>query len=244
MKCKLCQQNNKLLRSHIIPEFFYKDTYSKSHKISVVSTGKIPKEFMNLQKGLRERLLCIDCEQLISPWEKYVREALFGGVELQIAADKHFIKIMDVDYHRFKLFSLSLIWRASISANLFFKHVNLGPQEDKIRRMLLIEDPGNENNYSVMLSAVSLSNAAIKDLVMQPEILSERGIQYLRFFLGSFCWLFVLSENCSSFPLHEYFLKQDGSMLIPKGKANELELFLEFSSRVITQGRIIDHTEV
>jgi hypothetical protein len=35
-----------------------------------------------LQKGLREPLLCWDCEQKLSAHEKYNREILYGGVEI------------------------------------------------------------------------------------------------------------------------------------------------------------------
>ena len=37
MKCKLCLKENKLSRSHIIPEFFYKPLYDEKHRINVLS---------------------------------------------------------------------------------------------------------------------------------------------------------------------------------------------------------------
>ena len=241
MKCKLCLREKKLLNSHIIPEFFYKYTYSSSHKISVVSTGKISREFLNLQKGLRERLLCEDCEQLLSPWEKYVREAIFGGTPLKGMSDDRLIKIDGLDYRKFKLFGLSLIWRASVSTKRFFENIHLGSHEEIIRRMLLQYEPGNENEYSIVLSAVKIDNSPIIDLVMKPEELSDDGFTYFRFCLGSFIWLFVISDDDNSFRLNEFFLKRDGSILIPKTEAGQTELFREFSKRVFAQGEIRDH---
>ncbi len=241
MKCKLCRQEKKLLNSHIIPEFFYKYTYSSSHKISVVSTGKISKEFLNLQKGLKERLLCADCEQLLSPWEKYVREAIFGGTPLKGMSDNRLIKIEGLDYRTFKLFGLSLIWRASVSTNRFFENIDLGSHEEVIRKKLLQNEPGEENEYAIVLSAVKLENAPIKDLVMRPEELSDGGFTYLRFFLGSFIWLFVISKDASAFRLNDFYLKRNGTILIPKKDAEKTELFQEFSKRIFSQGEIKDH---
>ena len=136
MKCKLCQQEKKLLNSHVIPEFFYRYTYSGTHKVSVVSTGKISKEFLNLQKGLREKLLCQDCEQLFSPWEKYVCETLFMTPQKGKSND-HLIKIERLDYAKFKLFGFSLMWRASVSTNRFFRDIDLDSYEEVIREYLI-----------------------------------------------------------------------------------------------------------
>ena len=241
MKCNLCQAEKKLLKSHIIPEFFYKYTYSSAHKISVISTGKIAKEFLNLQKGLKEKLLCESCEQLLSPWEKYVREAIFGGTPLKMMSNKRLIKIEGIDYKKFKLFGLSLIWRASVSTNDFFANIDLGSHEEILRKKLLEDEPGDENEYPIVLSAVSLGNAPIKDFVMRPDVLSHDRFEYVRFFLGSYIWMFAVSKDASASRLNDFFLKRNGSILIPRKAAEETELFQEFSKRVFSQGEIKDH---
>lgn len=240
MKCKLCHKKKKLRNSHIIPEYFYKYTYSSSHKVSVVSTGKISREFLNLQKGLREKLLCQDCEQLFSPWEKYVCETLFMTPQ-KGQSNNHLIKIEGLDYKKFKLFGLSLIWRASVSSNRFFRDINLGSHENTIRNKLIQNEPGDEIEYPMVLSAIRMDNAPIIDLITEPETLSDDGFTYFRFFLGSFFWVFVISENASAFRLSDFYLKQDGTVLIPKMAAEKMEFFLEFSKRILSRGEIKDH---
>lgn len=37
-KCRLCRKSNKLIKSHIIPEFFFKPAYDRLHRINVLST--------------------------------------------------------------------------------------------------------------------------------------------------------------------------------------------------------------
>lgn len=240
MKCKLCLRDKELVRSHIIPEFFYKNTYSNSHKISVVSTRRIRKELLNLQKGLRERLLCKDCEQLFSPWEKYVNEMLF--IRPQKGRSNHYlIQIKGLDYKTFKMFGLSLIWRASVSSSLFFREIDLGSHEETIRNKLMQVEPGGENEYPMVLSAITMEDVPIVDLITNPETFSEDGFTYMRFFLGSFFWLFVISEDAAGFRLSEFYLKQNGSLLIPKKRAEETEFFQKFSKEVVYQGEIKDY---
>ena len=86
-----------------------------------------------------------------------------------------------------------------------------------------------------------MDNAPIVDLITQPETLSDDGFKYFRFFLGSFFWLFVISKNARAFRLSDFYLKQDGTLLIPKKDAEKMEFFQEFAKRVVHQGEIKDH---
>lgn len=50
-----------LRKSHILPEFFYVETYDEKHRAIQVTSQPGEKE-MFIQKGEREKLLCGDCE--------------------------------------------------------------------------------------------------------------------------------------------------------------------------------------
>jgi hypothetical protein len=53
-----------------------------------------------------------------------------------------FTEINGLDYAMFKLFHLSVLWRAGVSTREEFRNVKLGSHEDVIRQMLLRDDPG------------------------------------------------------------------------------------------------------
>jgi hypothetical protein len=55
------------------------------------------------------------------------------------------------DYEKLKLFFISLVWRASISAEMFYAGVNLGPFEAPARQAILQEQSGDANFFSVIL---------------------------------------------------------------------------------------------
>lgn len=81
MACALCLADRPLRESHIIPEFMYQALYDDIHRFHVLS--KEPQERNKLfQKGLREALLCDDCEQYMGRYERYM--SLFLGGELDL----------------------------------------------------------------------------------------------------------------------------------------------------------------
>jgi hypothetical protein len=70
MGCALCQQNKQLCDSHIVPEFMYQHMYDANHRFRVLSRNEVDATRF-LRKGLREELLCRDCEAKFSKWESY-----------------------------------------------------------------------------------------------------------------------------------------------------------------------------
>jgi hypothetical protein len=105
--CRLCLIDKDLAHSHIFPEFFYEPTYDETNRFVSLSTHprQKPKLF---EKGLREYLLCEECEAQFSRYESYAASILRKAGDYR-TPDNHFIVIPDFDYARFKLFGLSLI---------------------------------------------------------------------------------------------------------------------------------------
>ncbi|NMC12204.1 MAG: hypothetical protein GYA34_04905 [Chloroflexi bacterium] len=104
-KCRLCQNDKKLCFSHIIPEFLFLPIYDEKHRASMIPRGKTRYE----QKGIREYLLCGDCEQIISMWETYVSPIIKSIQDLDITRLGDQYIISDVQYANFKLFQLSML---------------------------------------------------------------------------------------------------------------------------------------
>jgi hypothetical protein len=61
MICKLCLRVRKLCESHIIPEFLFTPLYGHTHQIRSVDPALSYVRFP--RKGLRDRLLCEECER-------------------------------------------------------------------------------------------------------------------------------------------------------------------------------------
>ncbi len=140
MNCKLCDEQQTLCDSHIIPEFCYRALYDERHKAVLVKNE--PARESKLQKGFRERLLCPDCEAFLNEsYEKYFKEIWFDLGKCPSTTDERVIRVDGLDYRRFKLFHLSVLWRASISTREEFSAVSLGPHEAVMPERVLHDLP-------------------------------------------------------------------------------------------------------
>src|SRR4029077_12914110 len=116
MSCKLCLGDAKPLRqSHIIPEFLYKDLYDGKHRAAVLDVEG--RRVGLIQKGLRDALLCDDCEQFLNEtYEKPFCDEWRSGrlLPARISPGETYT-VSGLDYARVKLFLLSVLFRAGVS---------------------------------------------------------------------------------------------------------------------------------
>lgn len=73
--CALCGSNGPLQESHVIPRFVFewlKETSATGYMRQVQQPN------LRIQDGLKERLLCSDCEGKLSVWEKCAAENVFA----------------------------------------------------------------------------------------------------------------------------------------------------------------------
>lgn len=152
--CKLCGNDRELRNSHIIPEFLYANLYNDKHQLlGIHGRGKYGSQF--LQKGIREYLFCENCEQHFNEHrEKPFKKQWIDASPLLYPWDEAGIHWVKVDYASFKLFHLSVIFRAGVSSLLTFQEVSLGPHEEKFRKLIHTCDPGKWWQYPICGHAV------------------------------------------------------------------------------------------
>lgn len=209
--CKLCHKDKKLRDSHIIPEFCYRPLYDKKHRIA-----KLELEGMNkalLQKGIREKLLCDDCEHFLNnQYEKPFCDFWFGKNILPRKLPREPYIITGIDYKKFKLFHLSLLFRAGVSSLGEFNQVSLGPHEEKLRIMILNNRLESNSFYSI--GAVHINNNENHKnhfLIISP--CKTRFMEYTSymFTFGGCAWNYMLSSHTHA-KADEIMLKNDGTL--------------------------------
>ena len=126
-KCGLCEEESVLKQSHLLPSFIFK--WKKKQGAGYFRTSQNPNK--RVQDGLKQYLLCADCEQLFGVWEKNFSEKLFKPF--------HTYPGTYVYYSEWLLkFAVSVSWR-----NLIFHKQNNGldhlsdNQQDLAERALL-----------------------------------------------------------------------------------------------------------
>ena len=156
MRCKFCHNNvPRLVNAHVIPRSFFKVTRGTGkHSILIgVDERKLDKKFK--QAGLSDKsILCEQCERLFTPYDKHGFEAVIEMLDSkQIYCDEEGNPCAYVaekaNYELFKLFALSVLWRASVSSIEFYESIKLGTHEERIKTMLVDKNSGSEHDYPV-----------------------------------------------------------------------------------------------
>lgn len=234
MKCALCGKIGKLVNSHIIPEWVYTDLYDEKHRLPVVSTLK-EKTRPFEQKGIREKLLCNDCEQKLSVFERYVRGVIKGGESVVIHEYPDKLEITGINYTFFKLFQLSILWRAGIAKNKMFSRVQLGPHENKLRDMINAEDPGASNQYGCLMFIIISDKGVVVDFIDQSEQVRIEGMRCFRFIFSGFVWAFLVASHEPDSRLTGHMLSQDGTISILKRQFENLDYLKKFAKNISEQ---------
>jgi hypothetical protein len=236
--CKLCGKREKLLDSHIIPEFFFKPLYDKCHRYLVIPSSP-GKRIDVRQKGIREKILCSSCEQLIGSFENYAKELIFGSKRLNIRVlekTSSYFVCNGVDYKKFKLFQLSILWRAGVSQHPLFSIVQLGPHENKIRKMILESNPGEPYQYGCLMSALRVDDE-LMDIICPPCKLYVEGQRCYRCVFGGFYWVFFVSNHSDCFLRKDLFLSKEGVHFIFAEEASEVEFLKRDANRLRKRGK-------
>jgi len=106
--------------------------------------GQRQRGYWEKQSGINEPMLCAGCESRVSQYENYFRTFFYGknpsplkkipvGTSVDLSSfagldpDILGVRAVKMDYTQFKLFVLSLVWRASVAKGNFFEKICLGP---------------------------------------------------------------------------------------------------------------------
>ena len=214
-KCALCLKRRKLRRSHIIPEFTYRaikgeeDRFYTFEPLTGEKTG-------TRQTGVWSYLLCDECERFLNDqFEKPFLKYWLEGNALAAVEGKRSAKLTGIDYGPFKLFHLSVLFRASATDRHEFDAVDLGDQQDEIRQMILREEPGLAWKYPIICSAIEGEAGEVMDDFVGAASILVRGH---RGYLFTFCgcqWIYVVSRIADP-KLEEIALTERGELPIVK----------------------------
>ncbi len=220
--CRLCLQERELMNSHIIPEFMYKNIYDSKHDkygkhiyYTIDTNNSAKKE----QKGSREHLLCEDCEQKLSKYEKYANETIYAPNKKCVVKLINKTKLNELpatmvnnwigfDYVKFKIFLNSLLWRLLISKNPKI-HIDNTDAIEKLRQSILEENPLDCDEFGCIVNCCVDS----KNVIMRPKNKTTdiNGNEIICVFIDGFLYEFYLtSKNVSDI----FFLQTDGTLLM------------------------------
>lgn len=186
--------------SHILPEFVYKPIYDENHKGYLINPlspdARSPRKF---QKGLREKMLCRDCEQFLNDaYEKPFKELWFDRRLLKPLETSNHRFLQCGEYARFKLFHLSVLLRAELATRGEFREVSLGERHRaRLLEMVRNQDAGAVHEYPIVCPAIRRPDDGRIwwDLVSSPNHCRVYGMRAYQFTFGGCGWMYFVSSH-------------------------------------------------
>jgi hypothetical protein len=225
-----------LCDSHVLPEFGYAALYDGKHRyFRLIADPKEGERGVKLeQKGLREQLLCKACETKLSRLETYASRLLADGLTVPVPGQ---MTTNPADYSLLKLFQLSLLWRAHVSSHRMFAPVQLGPHAERLRKMLLDEDPGRACDYPCMMGAVYDRARRMPGLIAPAMMVKRDGHHLYAINFAGFYWSFVVSGQMAKHSWRNYCVQEDGTLPLYASDITKLDGFRRFASDLILNNR-------
>ena len=199
MTCRLCLKDVELRNSHILPEFFYKPLYDeKGRLLGLHGQGSKRREYV--QKGIREKLLCAQCETYINDLcEKYFHKYWFHNSALPLHLPEGRQCSLSFEFGKFKLLLLSVLWRCSVSTHETYKFVKLGPHEEIIRKILRDGVLPEKDRYPILFHALIHDSGEINNqLISMPLMYKMEGHAIYEMIFGGCAWYFKISNHSYS----------------------------------------------
>jgi len=162
-----------------------------------------------------------------------------GTPPLNVKKNGQFITLEGINYSSFKLFQLSILWRAGVSKDGLFSNVSLGRHSESIRLMLLNEDPGEPQDYPALLFPIIHEDKPLTDLIVQPSAIRlKSGHNGYRFTFGGIIWAFIISKHKMPSELLECSLNKSGRMILREKPIAEIDFITEFSKKLGAQNKL------
>ena len=182
--------------------------------------GKVEKKGVRQTGEYETSILCLDCDNtLLGDLERYAATVLrdLAPTDLKLIRQTDGLTYWlysGLDYAKFKLFLLSLLWRASISTRSVFQEVTLGPYEEPVRRMIFAGDPGNEAKYPCLIMSYRERGNYPMDLIAQPSMTRLKNGYVHKYAIGGLLYVFFVSRRVAPDWIDEVAINKNGEMKI------------------------------
>lgn len=234
-RCFNCQKKAILQDSHIIPEFLYKYVYTNDHKFTKISPDN--NEHIEIfQKGFREKLLCHNCEELLSKEERITAKffiELTSGKFLAMRnafSNDNLMVLTDYNYTSIKKCLLSILWRASISSLDLFANYNLGPYNKIIQDLIFSENNISWDSFPIMITKVKIANKFISGLICSHKRGRYKNISIYSITLASFNIDYFITKDFQDKEYKKIFLNEENCAILDMS-INELKITPELLNR-------------
>ena len=214
--CKLCLRMRLLCRSHIIPEACYTNHIIDPVLGHALELGRGQDTPRRKQTGQWEHLLCEGCEAHLNELcEKYFERVWYKENVLPDAPPRTEVVLQGLDYVKFRLFHLSVLWRLSVSqkAPLFVDVKLAARHEENIRQMLWRGHADYVSTYAFTAVCLTLEDRVFHAISDGQTLRPHGGVQVYVVMYGGCVWTFYIGDSVPP-DVRPMALQRNGTMRI------------------------------
>jgi hypothetical protein len=218
MRCRLCLQEKKLVKAHIIARCLLEPLIGDGSQMTPVALASETRPQRTQTGEYDATILCSVCDQIFAPWEEYSARLIYETARpyAEDGISQPYFVVPQYDYAQLKLCLLSILWRMSISSRPAYSHINLGGRfEGIIRDMILNRDPGTPDLLPI--SIVKLLDQRGQRSYMAPKQQIEMEIDTYVVGLPGHAFQVVVDDKPLPLPLGVNVLMPDRPLSISYG---------------------------
>lgn len=200
--CKLCLQEKKLIKAHLLPRNILKRIHGKNRAYIAAELHNLNKYSIK-QDGLWDKnILCHDCDNTFSPVEQYVHQFITEGVnfpnEIHIRGDNEILIYNEIDEFKMRMFPLIVLWRMSISNTHEAKGVDLGPLEKDVYHCVKNMTPGPYDFFPFTIFSLKDLNDARATFIGGPIPIKIDSLKYYLVPISDFIIMVRAGKNVNT----------------------------------------------
>ena len=229
-KCKLCRQAAVLVDSHVVPKALHDDIRIPEDELKLYATDQPHSK--RSRTGVYGQFLCMGCEDSFAAYDQYgvefVRNHKNGknGQPLWGSFSSGFVA--SVDYAKFKLWVLSILWRAAACNHQYYRAITLNKQRDqRLAGSIRRRTPGASNHFALVVmlldEAPMWRRSVLSPTLVESRGESENGTQESRdacllYLPGGFKLLIHVDEREPLPVWQQVVLREDGQLRVVRSR--------------------------
>lgn len=192
----------------------WRQTYDENSRAMSLNGGTGKKR--PLQKGLREYMLCRDCEEILQKYETWFSKYWYQKQPIPNPAEGKYVELNGFDFDSFFRFHLSILWRAAVATIDEFSAINLGPYEEKLRKLLHGESTDFRKEPSIygLVLRRPQTHKLCQWIITAPVCSRISDVKTFTFVFGGCAWKYGISGHAVPFS-ESLQLKRPGRMVLP-----------------------------
>ena len=222
--CALCLLAfDELCRSHIVPDYHFRRIRDEEDQLLKISaTGRRLER--KIQTGLFDRLLCQTCERHLNEnFENEVHRLFESGVFDPSSAGLGQDYLVQTDYATFRLYMLSILWRASVSELPPFDLFKLGPVAEEFLRCCILNLVAPlPMEFPFIVVSLEFDGGWTHEWITLPMPGSIGNVKAAYFVVGGLYVCFILSKTMIHNDLSPLIMDLDGVQRLRRMHVNDI----------------------